>query len=69
MQIRCVDSKRFLCSIEIEKYYENYKKLGISIETPIRVEIPCANCRVVEVYDIFPNTYNLVEKYKYGCKK
>ena len=64
MDIRCTCSKRYLFKIEIEKYYENLKKMGIDITTPITIEYPCQKCKLIEVYEIYPIHYKDIKSYK-----
>ena len=64
MKIRCEATKRFLCKINIEEYYENIKKLGIDITIPLKLEIPCQRCKMVEVYEVYPNKVIHIESYK-----
>lgn len=64
MEIRCTCSKRYLFKIEIEKYYENLKKMGIDITTPIIIEYPCQKCKLIEVYEIYPTHYKHIKSYK-----
>lgn len=65
MQLRCKSSKRFLMNINIEEYHKSIQKMGIDITIPLRIEIPCGKCRLVEVYEIYPNTYKHIKSYKY----
>lgn len=64
MEIRCQASKRYLFKIEIEKYYENFKKVGVDITLPLILEIPCPKCKMIEVYEIYPHTYKHIKSYK-----
>ena len=64
IEIRCTCSKRYLFKIEIEKYYENLKKMGIDITTPITIEYPCQKCKLIEVYEIYPTHYKHIKSYK-----
>lgn len=66
MEIRCKATKRFLMKIDIETYYNDIKKMGIDITTPLIIEIPCPKCHMIEVYAIYPTTYVLLRAYKYG---
>lgn len=66
MEIRCKKTKRFLVNVNIENYYENLKKMGVDITTPIIIEIPCSKCKMVEVYAIYPDNYVLVKEYKHS---
>jgi hypothetical protein len=64
MELRCKASKRFLLEINIEEYYNNLKKMGIDITTPLRIKIPCQKCKMIEEYEIYPSHYNHVKSYK-----
>lgn len=50
--------------IEIEAYLEAIRKLGISLELPLKIEIPCRTCRVIEKYEIYENHYRFIGSYK-----
>jgi hypothetical protein len=58
MEIRCKKTKRFLVDIDIEKYLDNLKKLGISQEIPLEIVIPCPRCHKKEKYSIYLNHYS-----------
>lgn len=64
MEIKCRSSKRFLLNIDIEAYYKNLQKMGVDITIPLKIEIPCQKCKMVEVYEIYPNHYIHKESYK-----
>jgi hypothetical protein len=64
MEIRCKNSKRFLMNVNIESYVSNLRKLGVSLELPLVIEIPCRCCRTIEVYEIYETHYKLVRSYK-----
>lgn len=64
MEIRCQATKRYLFKVEIEKYYENLKKMGIEVETPLIIEYPCSKCKMIEVYEIYPTHYRHIKSYK-----
>lgn len=66
MEIRCKATKRFLMKIEIEAYYNDLKKMGVDITTPMIIEIPCAKCKMIEVYEVYPTTYKHIKSYKFG---
>lgn len=66
MELRCKASKRFLLEINIEEYYNNLKKMGIDITTPLRIKIPCQKCKMVEEYEIYPTHYNHIKSYKHS---
>ena len=64
MIIKCKKTKRFLCKVNIEEYLENLKAMGISQEIPLKISIPCRECKQVEVYSIYENHYIFVENEK-----
>lgn len=66
MEIRCKATKRFLMKIDIETYYNDIKKMGLNINTPLIIEIPCPKCRMIEVYEVYPTGYQLIRTYKYN---
>ena len=57
MIIRCKKTKRFLCEINIEEYLKHLQTLGIKHELPLKVVIPCKNCRESEEYDVYEKHY------------
>lgn len=69
MIIRCKKTKRFLCEIYIEDYLKNLEKLGISQEIPLKVIIPCRNCKEVEEYEIYKNHYKFLQNMLKSSKK
>lgn len=64
MEIRCTGTKRFLLNINIEEYYNSLKKIGVDITIPIKVEIPCGKCKMIEEYEIYPTHYKHIKSYK-----
>ena len=64
IELRCKASKRFLLEINIEEYYNNLKKMGIDITTPLKIKIPCQRCKMIEVYEIYPTHYTHIRSYK-----
>lgn len=64
MEIKCKATKRYLFKIEIEKYYESLKQIGVDITTPLIIEIPCPKCKMLEVYEIYPTNYKHIKSYK-----
>lgn len=64
MTIKCKGSKAFHLNIDIEKYYEAIKKMGLDITIPLTIEVPCQRCKMIEVYEIYPTTYEHVSSYK-----
>lgn len=63
MIIKCKSSNRFLAEINIEEYYNNLKKMGIEIITPITITFACPKCKMIEEYEIFPTHYQKVNAY------
>lgn len=57
MDIRCKKTRRFLVEIDIEKYLENLRKIGIKQELPLRITIPCPRCHKKEIYDVYEGKY------------
>lgn len=66
MEIKCRASRRFLFKIDIEKYHESLKKLGVDITIPLTIEYPCQKCKMIEVYEIYPTHYEHIKSYKYN---
>ena len=66
MIIKCKKSKRFLCEIDIENYLKHLKDIGISLELPLRIVIPCRSCKKIEVYNVYSSHYvfdsNIIDK-------
>lgn len=61
MILKCKKSNRFLCEINIEEYVKEIRNYGISQEIPIRITIPCKNCKKIEIYDIYEKNYVYVK--------
>ena len=61
MIIKCKKTKRFLCEVNIEDYLKNIEKLGIVIERPLELIVPCKNCKTSEKYLIYNNRYEFKE--------
>ena len=61
MLIRCKKSKRFLCDINYDEIISLLEKYNVSLERPLRLVIPCKNCKTSEVYHIYRNHYVFVE--------
>ena len=55
MEIRCPRTKKFHFDINIEEYIRDIEKLGIEVEIPIKVKIPCSKCKMIETYEIYKN--------------
>ena len=51
-------------NIGIEEYIKDLEILGISQQTPLRVEIPCRTCKTIEVYEIYKNGTKYIKSYK-----
>lgn len=66
MEIKCKASKRYLFNIDIENYYASLKKINVDITFPLRIEIPCPRCKLIEVYEIYPTHYIHIKSYKRG---
>lgn len=65
MEIYCKATKRFLMTVEIEKYNQSIKQFtGANVSVPMTVEIPCRTCKMIEVYQVFPTHYIHVKSYK-----
>lgn len=52
--------------IDIETYYNDLKKMGVDITTPLIIEIPCPKCKMIEVYAVYPTNYKHIKSYKFG---
>ena len=61
MEIKCKKSKRFLCDINYDEIISLLEKYNVSLERPLRLVIPCKNCKTSEVYHIYKNHYVFVE--------
>lgn len=57
MVIRCKKTKRFLCEVNYEEIIEVLEKNNISMEIPLKLVIPCRNCRQSEIYHIYKDHY------------
>ena len=57
MIIKCKKTKRFLCEINYEEIIEVLEKNNISMEIPLKLVIPCRNCKQSEIYHIYKNHY------------
>lgn len=68
IEIHCKSSKRFLLNINIEQYHNSLKKMGIDTTIPLIIETPCAKCKMIEVFEIYPNNYKHIKSYKYEKK-
>lgn len=57
MEIKCKKTKRFLCSINYDEIIDLLGSYGVSLERPLKLVIPCKNCKTSEVYDIYKDHY------------
>lgn len=65
MIIRCKSSKRFLGKVDTETFFDNLKNItGINVEVPLKVELICRKCGMIEVFDVYRNKYNHLKSYK-----
>lgn len=65
MIIRCKSSKRFLGKVDTEIFFDNLKNItGINVEVPLKVELICRKCGMIEVFDVYRNKYNHLKSYK-----
>lgn len=53
MEIRCPRTKKFHFNINIEEYITDLEKVGVEQQTPIKIKIPCAKCKMIETYEIY----------------
>ena len=51
-------------NILITGNYNNLKKMGIDITTPLRIKIPCQKSKMIEEYEIYPSHYTHIKSYK-----
>jgi hypothetical protein len=61
MEIKCKKSKRFLCEINYDEIIDLLAKYDVSLERPLKLVIPCKNCKTSEVYHIYKDHYVFVE--------
>lgn len=61
MKIICTKTKRFLCEVNIEDFLKNIQKLGMELERPLEIVIPCKNCKTSEKYLVYKNRYEFKE--------
>lgn len=57
MILKCKKSKRFLCKTNFEEIIALLEKMGIEMERPLEIRIPCKNCKKIEIYDIYKDHY------------
>lgn len=69
MEIRCHASKRFLMEIDIEKYVDDIKKMGLDLQTPLTIKVPCKTCKSIEVYEVYKDRYRFISSYIHDNKK
>lgn len=61
MLIRCKKTKRFLAEINYDEIISLLEKYNVSLERPLKIVIPCKNCKTSEVYHIYKDHYVFVE--------
>lgn len=61
MEIKCKKSKRFLCEVNYDEIIGLLEKYNVSLERPLKLVIPCKNCKTSEVYHIYKDHYVFVE--------
>lgn len=61
MKIKCKKSKRFLCEVNYDEIIGLLGKYNVSLERPLKLVIPCKNCKTSEVYHIYKDHYVFVE--------
>lgn len=61
MIIKCKKTKRFLCEVNYDEIIGLLAKYNVSLERPLKIVIPCKNCKTSEVYHIYKNHYVFVE--------
>lgn len=65
MEIRCKSSKRFLGNIDTESFFDNIRNMtGINVEVPLKIELICKKCGMVEVYEVYRDKYRHIKSYK-----
>lgn len=64
MQIKCKKTKRFLCEINYDEIINSLEKSGVSLEKPLKITIPCKNCKESETYHIYRDHYVFIENKK-----
>lgn len=69
MQIKCKKTKRFLCEINYDEIISLLAEHGVQLERPLRLVVPCKNCKESEVYDIYKDHYIFRENRGYLQKK
>ena len=57
MIIKCKKTKRFLCKINYDDILDTLDKLGIQLDKPLEITIPCKNCKTSEIYHIYKDHY------------
>jgi hypothetical protein len=61
LEIKCKKTKRFLCEVNYDEIIGLLEKYNVSLERPLRIVIPCKNCKCSEVYHIYKDHYTFVE--------
>lgn len=69
MIIKCKSSGAYLCTINIEEYYNSLKKIGVDITLPLRLEFNCRKCKMVETYDVYPTHYEHISSHQRNIDK
>ena len=69
MEIKCKKTKRFLCSINYDEIIELLASYNVSLERPLKLIIPCKNCKTSEVYHIYKDHYTFIENKTIDNKK
>lgn len=64
MVIKCKKTKRFLCEINYNEIISLLGEYGVSLERPLKLVIPCKNCKQSEVYHIYKDHYVFIENKK-----
>lgn len=57
MVIKCKKTKRFLCKMNYDEILETLDKLGVQLDKPLEITIPCKNCKTSEIYHIYKDHY------------
>ena len=57
MEIKCKKTKRFLCEVNYDEIMNLLLDYGVVLERPLKIVIPCKNCKQSEVYEIYKDHY------------
>ena len=60
MEIKCKKSKRFLCEVNYDEIIGLLAQYNVSLERPLKITIPCKNCKCSETYHIYKDHYEFV---------